>query len=551
MVVGALLVSSGALGTLLGFEGPGDEVHVEGEALFDEAVYEGEIEFSASDAVHSENGRYHAAVNADRVRLTLYSFEMDEATVFVKKAGLALSSRTEVEREVFDFRDATIRLEGDPTGSFHLWPNDTAPDTRFTLELSERYQPPISASPTGSVFYSDDGAYYRNVEGPAFALGHLTSKRHSAQLGYSEFEQLRATGGLRAVASNGTISVDYADGSEEFELSTDPGEGKTIGGDQAWAQLSTDAEGTYAVLDIPQQERASLVTDVATDEAFFLASDLSVRLNGTIGFEASRGQLSSEDTNRSLRNSSIEALGNFTLDLAPVGEEDGSGGVQKGFRVPPELLDDPDVDAQFEGEAEEVSVDGETLFASSSGIPEEVSLWGRILGLLLFAWTAGRKLLFFALGLFVGDPLDNDRRRRIYDLVHTRGMAYLSEIQETTDIPLGSVSYHLRILEEENLLTKVKRKGYVVYYPHSLDLSPDEMERLALLANGTRRKVAETIVDAGTTSQERLSEELDKDQSWISRVLSELEEADLVRREGDWRIRYAPSSLLRRWSSAR
>ena len=134
------------------------------------------------------------------------------------------------------------------------------------------------------------------------------------------------------------------------------------------------------------------------------------------------------------------------------------------------------------------------------------------------------------------DPLENDRRREIFETVAASPGLYLSAISEHSEIPLSTVRHHVRILEEESLLATVEVDGKRRYVPIVTDADTDldlevEAERQAVLAEPTRRRLVEELAAVGQASNGTLAEALERDPSTVSHHLSRLEEAGLVVRD--------------------
>ncbi|MFP8956110.1 winged helix-turn-helix transcriptional regulator [Natrialbaceae archaeon A-CW3] len=129
------------------------------------------------------------------------------------------------------------------------------------------------------------------------------------------------------------------------------------------------------------------------------------------------------------------------------------------------------------------------------------------------------------------DPLENDRRNAIFDAVTAEPGLYLSEVSDRSDVPLSTVRHHVRILEEEKLVTSIKVDGKRRYFP----IDADDVELHAALAEPTRRRLLEELATLGQAPNGELADALDRDPSTISHHLSKLEEAGLVVREREGR----------------
>ncbi|WP_339103140.1 winged helix-turn-helix transcriptional regulator [Haloterrigena salinisoli] len=139
------------------------------------------------------------------------------------------------------------------------------------------------------------------------------------------------------------------------------------------------------------------------------------------------------------------------------------------------------------------------------------------------------------------DPLENDRRRTIYETVADDPGCYLSEVSERSGVALSTVRHHVRVLEEEGLVAAAKVNGKRRYFLEDDGMTADDgdaiadVELHAALAEPAKREVLETLADLGSAPNGRLADELERDPSTVSHHLSALEEDGLVVREKDGR----------------
>jgi len=302
-------------------------------------------------------------------------------------------------------------------------------------------------------------------------------------------------------------------------------------------------ERTFAQLSV---HNATLTATFEQDpETVVTAREPTWRMNGSLTFDAADGQVASEYDNASLDGDTVTLVGDTTLSLETLGERDDPGSANPdwytGENAPPAMR------GEMGSKAESMRVNGQSLdVPETGGVPEEVTFWGQVLGLLLIAWSLVKKVPAFLAALLAKDPLTNDRRQRIYAFIQERGLAYPRMIERELDIPFSSVNYHLRILSESGLLTCVEAEGYTVYFPCT-ELTPDQKERLAVLASPKRRRIAEMVARQGSGTQQALLDALGLAQSTVAEHLRKLEEAGLVESNGNHGIRYRPSELLRGW----
>lgn len=128
------------------------------------------------------------------------------------------------------------------------------------------------------------------------------------------------------------------------------------------------------------------------------------------------------------------------------------------------------------------------------------------------------------------DPLEHETRAALYDRIQSDQGVYLSALSETTDTPLGTVRYHLKVLEFEGLVTRTTTNGRRRYYP--ADVEPELVD--ALLDDSAARAVLNELAD-GAASVGDLAEQVDRDPSTVTHHTTRLAEMGLVERERDGR----------------
>lgn len=153
------------------------------------------------------------------------------------------------------------------------------------------------------------------------------------------------------------------------------------------------------------------------------------------------------------------------------------------------------------------------------------------------------------------ESLSHEARRRIYDaIVDTPGI-YLSAIRDETDIPLGTVRHHVRILEDENLISIRKIRGKRRHFPVGLVPTTDA-ELRAALDDDAVAAVVDALARSRTATVSELAARLERDPSTVSHHLARLEEAGIVERERreqsvmSWLDPDARSTVIARASSA-
>lgn len=542
VILGALLLSSGLLAP--GLVSPGDVLdpaNVTGSATFEQANYTGQAEVEASEAALEAIGPVRATLSADDVVLTL--LEKTQARYTVENddyPGLEVRGHTGLVNESTErFENATIHLEGYDDGELQVWSNASLGPATFRLGLAPGGETTIIAR-SYNVNFAKDGVYSHKVQGPLFALGHDTDSRGISAVTSTAFEDLAIDGGIDFLFDNGTVTIDHNGEAQDYRASdgvthSDPS-GHIAVGENTFIALSL--RGTNGTLDFEDLQST------------FYAPEPRWTVNGTLSFDAEDGRLGGDAANRTLQDDTVALDGRTTLELEAQEAERPLLRERLGpARLGPFSTYDPPVDAAFEGDADNVTLNGEPVQVPANGSPpiEDITFWSRVLGLILLVASVGKKLVGFLAPLVIDNPLGNDRRREIFEFLKDAGMAHVREVHRATGIAKTSLIHHLRVLREHNLVIEVEENGFKVYFPTSTDLSPEQRQKLALLADPSRRSIAERLVQQGPHTQEALVEEVGLSRGQVSRQLSKLASASLVAETEAWPRRYEPSQLLQRW----
>lgn len=145
------------------------------------------------------------------------------------------------------------------------------------------------------------------------------------------------------------------------------------------------------------------------------------------------------------------------------------------------------------------------------------------------------------------DPLENETRARIYELVTESPGMYYAQLAEETDVTVETVRYHCRILADEGVVERRKLRGRQRLFPVSMD--DDEPELAAAMADSAASDVLSAIERREPTTLSSVADAVDCAPSTVSYHLDRLEEDGLVSRERDGgsvriRLRRATKSAL-------
>lgn len=125
-----------------------------------------------------------------------------------------------------------------------------------------------------------------------------------------------------------------------------------------------------------------------------------------------------------------------------------------------------------------------------------------------------------------GATLENEIRERVFHHVRSTPGAHIAAIADGTDVPRSTVRYHLRVLEDANLIEGATIRGRHRYAPAEADL-----ELAAALHDGPTRAVLEAVGRFEPVSVSGIAEEIDRAPSTVAHHLDQLESAGLLTRE--------------------
>ncbi|WP_185715666.1 winged helix-turn-helix transcriptional regulator [Halocatena pleomorpha] len=125
------------------------------------------------------------------------------------------------------------------------------------------------------------------------------------------------------------------------------------------------------------------------------------------------------------------------------------------------------------------------------------------------------------------DPLENEVRSRVYDVIEQSPGTYISEVSEQVSATRSTVRYHVRILEEEGLIVGDADGGKHRFYPVGSD---DPALEAAMNDNATAR-VLDSISRLEPAAVSVLADDLDRAPGTVSYHLDRLAEDGLIKQE--------------------
>jgi predicted transcriptional regulator len=119
-------------------------------------------------------------------------------------------------------------------------------------------------------------------------------------------------------------------------------------------------------------------------------------------------------------------------------------------------------------------------------------------------------------------------RRDLYQVLCENPGTYLLELVEMLESPLGTLTWHLRILEREGLVKSIKFAGKRLYYPKMLRSQEAEMAYLTMRSE-TAQGIFAYIVNNPSCYQEQMAETLGVHHDTVRWHVSRMEKVGLVK----------------------
>lgn len=125
-------------------------------------------------------------------------------------------------------------------------------------------------------------------------------------------------------------------------------------------------------------------------------------------------------------------------------------------------------------------------------------------------------------------------RKELYQVLCENPGTYLLELVSLLESPLGTLTWHLRILEREGLVKSIKFAGKRLYYPKMLRSEEAEMAYLTMRSD-TAKKIFSYVVNNPGCYQEQMAENLGVHHDTVRWHVSRMEKVGLVKVEKDGR----------------
>lgn len=121
-------------------------------------------------------------------------------------------------------------------------------------------------------------------------------------------------------------------------------------------------------------------------------------------------------------------------------------------------------------------------------------------------------------------------RRKIYRFINKMPGLHLREIQRELNIPLGTLNYHLRCLENSEAIASKREGKYKRYYPMG-EITAIDREILSVLRQTIPRRIILCLLVNPGITKKSISDQLGVGASTTMFHLRKLMECNLVKRE--------------------
>lgn len=125
-------------------------------------------------------------------------------------------------------------------------------------------------------------------------------------------------------------------------------------------------------------------------------------------------------------------------------------------------------------------------------------------------------------------PLQNERRKKIYEAVLGSPGIHMRELQRLTGIRWGALQYHAGVLVQEGLLTAARSGKSRVLACDVHRLSPEQLRAIHFIRGKGARKVAQAVAGRAVTQRE-VAEEARVSPALASRYLRAMDDMGLVK----------------------
>ncbi len=123
--------------------------------------------------------------------------------------------------------------------------------------------------------------------------------------------------------------------------------------------------------------------------------------------------------------------------------------------------------------------------------------------------------------------IELEPRKKIYESIRENPGAHLRQLDRMLEIPLGTIRYHLRVLDKRSLIVSRKEGKYKRFYVRG-DIDSSDKDRLAALRKELPRTIILFLMEYPGCTHKEISEVIDVAPSTLSYHLKNLREKNMV-----------------------
>jgi predicted transcriptional regulator len=135
------------------------------------------------------------------------------------------------------------------------------------------------------------------------------------------------------------------------------------------------------------------------------------------------------------------------------------------------------------------------------------------------------------------ETFEIEARQKVYQVISEAPGLHLREIQKRSNLPLGTVEYHLNYLEDNDLVIAREEGGYKRYYPKRA-MSSDDRKTMSLLRQEIPRKIVIFLLNHPNSNFGEVAESLKVAPSTLAFHMKKLVKKDVVGRTKKGRTSY-------------
>lgn len=130
-----------------------------------------------------------------------------------------------------------------------------------------------------------------------------------------------------------------------------------------------------------------------------------------------------------------------------------------------------------------------------------------------------------------GTLLDNPVRSDIFDCIRKIPGIHLRALSAATGTSLGTLRYHLTILQENHTITSLNEGGHLHFYENSGTYTPMQQTVLRYLRNENTRVILEELLHRHASSRQEIADAVGISAPAVSWHMKRLEKDGIVRQE--------------------